>query len=104
VLAFSIADFRPISLPICSMKLIIKLLANRLRRVIRNLIHSNQYDFIKTRTIKDCLAWSIEYLRLCWQSKKEIVILKLDFENVFDGMEHEAMLQLMKVRGFGNTW
>jgi hypothetical protein len=40
-------DYRPISLLGGSVKLITKLLANRLQKVISNLIHANQYGFIK---------------------------------------------------------
>ena len=87
-----------------SMKIITKLLADRLQAVIMQLVHKNHYGFIKIRTIQDCLAWSFEYLHLCRQSRKEIIILKLDFEKAFDRMEHTAMLELMKVRGFSNTW
>jgi len=57
-------DFRPISLLNTSMKLLTKLLANRLQKVIQALIHKNQYGFIQSRTIQDCVAWALEYIFL----------------------------------------
>jgi len=68
------------------------------------LIHKNQHGFIKARSIKDCLAWSLEYLHLCNQTRNEIIILKLDFEKAFDKVEHELMIQIMQSKGFPARW
>jgi len=66
-------------------------------------VHVNKYGFIRTRTIQECLAWSFEYLHLCHTSKREIMILKLDFEKAFDRIEHGAMLEIKKRMGFGKN-
>lgn len=67
-------------------------------------IHKNQYGFLRSRAIHDCLAWAFEYIHQCKKSHRPILILKLDFAKAFDTIEHEAILQILKHKGFNEHW
>jgi hypothetical protein len=56
----TVSDYRPISLMNISLKLVTKTLADRLQSVIIGLVHHNQYGFIRSRTIQDTNAISLE--------------------------------------------
>lgn len=100
----SASNYKPISLLNYCVKMITKLLAERLQGIILKIIHRNQYGFIRHRTIQDCLAWSFEYIHQCQQSKQEIIIVKLDFAKAFDTVEHSAILEMLMRLGFPSQW
>jgi hypothetical protein len=99
----SMDDYRPISLNY-SLKCIPKILSVRLQSIILDSVHTNQYGFLRGRTIQDCLAWAFQFLHICHHSKKEIVILKLDFEKTFDKVEHGAIIEVLRKKGFSDKW
>jgi hypothetical protein len=97
-------DYRPITLLNCCLKLITKLLANRLQKFILKIVHRNQYGFLKGRSIQDCLAWAFEYIHQCQASGHPCFLLKLDFAKAFDTIEHAPMIQIMRNMGFNEKW
>lgn len=100
----NVNDYRPISLTSVCLKFLTKLAANRFQDHILKCIHKNQYGFIRTRTIQDCVAWVYEYIYLCQLSKQPILIIKLDFAKAFDTIEHEAILKILEHKGFDKLW
>jgi hypothetical protein len=100
----TVNDYRPITLLNCCLKLLTKLLANRLQRVILRIVHKNQYGFLRSRSIQDCIAWAFEYIHQCQSSGRKVLLLKLDFAKAFDTIEHKPMIEIMRAMGFGDRW
>jgi hypothetical protein len=80
---FGLGDFRPISLLGCLYKLIAKVLAGRLAKVMNSLIALNQSAFIKGRNLVDGVVVVNEMVDLARRTGKECIIFKVDFEKAY---------------------
>ncbi|GJW56280.1 putative RNA-directed DNA polymerase, eukaryota, reverse transcriptase zinc-binding domain protein, partial [Tanacetum coccineum] len=99
-----VSEFRPICLIGCQYKIIGKILANRLSRVIRSCVSVEQTTFIKGRNILDgplilneCMAWY-------HKKKKELMVFKVDFEKAYDSLRWDYLDVIMENIGFGHKW
>ena len=82
--AVNIKDFRLISLVGSVYKLLSKVLANRLRVVLDNLISETQNSFVGGRQILDSVFIANECLDSRLKSKILGVVCKLDIEKAYD--------------------
>ena len=80
----NIKDFRPISLVGSVYKLMSKVLANRLRVVLDNLISKSQNSFVSERQILDSMLIANECLDSRLKSRISGVVCKLDIEKTYD--------------------
>ena len=100
----NIKDFRPISLVGSVYKLLSKVLANRLRPVLVNLISESQNSFVGRRQILDSVLIANECLDSKLKSRLPSVVCKLDIEKAYDHVNWEALFYLLGQMGFGLKW
>nr|GEV76896.1 RNA-directed DNA polymerase, eukaryota [Tanacetum cinerariifolium] len=99
-----ISDFRPISHIRAQYKIIAKVLANRLARVIDTIISQEQSAFIKHRQILDGPLMFNEVIQWCKNKKSKLMVFKIDFEKAFDSISWDFLFQVMHFMGFSKTW
>jgi hypothetical protein len=80
----SFERFRPISLCNASYKIMSKLLANRIKPLLENLISPMQGGFVKGRHILDNVIQVQEAMHSSHQQQEQGMLIKLDMENAFD--------------------
>lgn len=95
------SDFRPISLINCTMKIILKLLANRFKPILPSIISDTQSAFIKGRQIADSILMTNEVVHSIQKGFSRGIVLKLDFEKAFDTVEWCFLLDALSSFGFG---
>jgi hypothetical protein len=100
----ALGDFRPISLLGCLYKLVAKVLAGRLAKVVGNLIPNTQSAFIKGRQLVDGVVVVSEVIDFAKKAGKDCLIFKVDFEKAYDSVDWGFLDYMLCRFGFGEKW
>ncbi|KAK2369529.1 hypothetical protein QL285_082658 [Trifolium repens] len=100
----SLGEFRPISLLGCLYKIVAKVLAARLAKVMDSLVATTQSAFIKGRNLVDGVMVINEVIDLAKKSGRACIILKVDFEKAYESVEWSFLEYMLRRFGFGGKW
>ena len=102
--AESVNDYRPISLSNSIYLIVAKVLANRLKEVIGELIGPFQYAFIPGRQLPDCVVMAGEILAAWKEQGMKGFMWKEDFAKAYDSLDWRYLWVVLRKRGFPEEW
>lgn len=97
-------NYRPITMLNTDYKILAKILANRLKKILPNIIETNQAYAIEGRDITDTVCSIRDVVSYMMEGRKKGYVISLDLEKAFDRVEHEFMFAILEKFDFGQNF
>ena len=98
-----INSWRPLSLLCVDLKILTKIISNRLQLVADTLIHQDQCVFLKGRFIAQNLLDLLLVIESTDRKQEPGLIITIDYEKAYDTVEWTAITKLLRLYGFGEN-
>lgn len=101
------ADLRPISLCNVLVRILSKVMTNRLKPSLKSIISDKQSAFLEGRLLTDnaLIAYEVNhYMRRRTRGKNGLVALKIDISKAYDRLEWNFVENMMKRFGYHEIW
>ena len=88
-------------------KLVSKVIANRLKRILPNLILDSQSAFQSDKAISDNILVAFEtlhHMKIQKAKSSGFMVLKLDMSKAYDRVEWSFVKKIIEKMGFGASW
>ena len=97
-------NYRPISLLAVDYKILARIMANRLKLVLPDIISKFQSCCIIGRDIADTTASIRDIIDLIEEDNLEGYLIKVDQQNAFDRIDHKYLFHILEKFGFGESF
>jgi hypothetical protein len=98
------SDYRPITLLNTDYKILARIVANRIRTTLEDLLHPNKFCGRPGNTIFEALSSVREAVAVAEVKRKPLCILTLEFRDAFDRMSHKYLFAILHSYGFSNSF
>ena len=97
-----IGNYRPISLLCSDYKILAKIVTERMKKVLTQLIGVEQQGFVEEGDIAGNLLLVKEMIEYCNEEDIEGSMIMMDFMKAYDRIDRGAMMETLKTMGFGD--
>ncbi|KHN17109.1 Transposon TX1 putative 149 kDa protein, partial [Glycine soja] len=97
-------EYRPISLIGCAYKIVAKLLANKMKKVMPDIIDKRQSAFIGGRHLLHSVLIANEAEEEVKRCQKPSMVFKVDYERAYDFVSWDFLSYMMRRLGFCPKW
>ena len=98
-----VQNYRPITLLNVDYKILSKVLANRIKQVLCEIIHYDQVGYIKDRNIGEAVRL-IDDMLFHSLNQTNGFLVTVDFEKAFDSVAHAFLSKVLDLFGFGDSF